>query len=428
MNKLNPLLVTLMAFVLAFQTSLAQDEVQLRLAWWGSQNRHDRTIAAIELYEELNPGIDIVAEFDGWWQYWEMLEGHRADSDLPDILQNTYARIADYIDTDSLLPLDDYIEDGALDIQFIDQNSLSGATSANHLYGIPLGVNAEVVALDTDAFAAAEMELPPLDWTWADFEEIASQLAERLGIYGIGELGSEEIWKTLYLGCCDQWAYAADGKSIGYEDDQPLIDFYSMLLRLQDNGGMQPYADWIARGNQGIVEAKLIVTGEAAMDYLGSNQLLAMWGASGADRNFVLYPFPRVEDGVTQSFIKPSMYFSIASDTEYPDEAAAFLDWFVNSIEANEILAAERGVPLSAHVRDALLPTLGPAQAETFTVLGTIETTGRSFLPFDPPADREIVIEVYIPDFAKPVMFGEISPEEGAARLREGVNRMLAAQ
>jgi multiple sugar transport system substrate-binding protein len=33
-----------------------EETVELRIAWWGSQNRHDRTIAAIELYEKENPG------------------------------------------------------------------------------------------------------------------------------------------------------------------------------------------------------------------------------------------------------------------------------------------------------------------------------------------------------------------------------------
>jgi ABC-type glycerol-3-phosphate transport system substrate-binding protein len=30
--------------------------VELRFAWWGSQDRHDRTIKAIQLFEQKNPG------------------------------------------------------------------------------------------------------------------------------------------------------------------------------------------------------------------------------------------------------------------------------------------------------------------------------------------------------------------------------------
>ena len=53
------------------------------------------------------------------------------------------------------------------------------------------------------------------------------------------------------MGCCDQWVYAGDGMSLSYEDDQPLIEWYNLLLRLQEGGGMQSYEDFVARGDMG---------------------------------------------------------------------------------------------------------------------------------------------------------------------------------
>ena len=38
--------------------STGDEEVDLRMAWWGSQDRHDRTIKAIELYESLHPNAN----------------------------------------------------------------------------------------------------------------------------------------------------------------------------------------------------------------------------------------------------------------------------------------------------------------------------------------------------------------------------------
>lgn len=42
--------------------STGDEEVDLRMAWWGSQDRHDRTIKAIELYESLHPNVKIEFE------------------------------------------------------------------------------------------------------------------------------------------------------------------------------------------------------------------------------------------------------------------------------------------------------------------------------------------------------------------------------
>ncbi|MCY3574438.1 MAG: extracellular solute-binding protein [Chloroflexi bacterium] len=426
-NRKSLFILLAIALLLPTLLAAAQDQTVVRISWWGSQNRHDRTIAAIELYEELNPDIDIVYEFQGWGDHWTKLSTQAAGGELPDIMQHDYARIEEWVANGLLMPLDGYIESGVIDTSHIADSSLAGGMVDGQMYGINLGNNSEVFTLDTDAFAAAGIELPPLDWTWTQFEDIANQIQSELGIHGIGVLTSDQLWKSYYMGCCDQWAYAADGMSLGYEDDQPLIDYYSMLLRLQESGGMQSYEDSVARGDQG-VEAQLIVSQEAAMAYHWSNQIVAVWNASGAERNFVMYPIPRPEGGQSQNYIKPSMFFSITSQADHPDEAAAFIDWFVNSIEANEILAAERGVPVSSVVRDSMMPTLGPAQAEMFNYLGIIEMDNSPIRPADPAAHADVIGSIFSPEFVEPVMYGMISPEEAAPYLREEANRILAAQ
>ena len=44
--------------------------VELRVAWWGSQDRHNRTIKAIELFQKKYPNIKVTYEFAGWGDYW----------------------------------------------------------------------------------------------------------------------------------------------------------------------------------------------------------------------------------------------------------------------------------------------------------------------------------------------------------------------
>lgn len=422
------LVLTLVAlFVLSSVAVMAQDQTEVRISWWGSQNRHDRTIAAIELYEELNPDIDIVYEFQGWTDHWTKLSTQAAGGELPDIMQHDYARIEEWVNNGLLMPLDGYIEDGTIDTEFISDSSLAGGMVDGEMYGINLGNNSENFTLDADAFEAAGLELPPVDWTWADFEEIALALHEELGIYAIeANITTEQLWKSLYMSCCDEWSYSPDGTALGYseDEDQYLVDFYSMLLRLQEAGALQPYEENVARGDQG-VESQLIVTGEAAMAYFWSNQIVAVSTAAGEDRNFVMHTVPRVEGGQSSNYIKPSMFFSVTSQATAPDEAAAFIDWFVNSVEANEILEAERGVPVSSVVRDALAPNLGPAQAEMFRYLGVIEENNSPIRPADPAGHADIQNNVWGPEFVEPVMYGMMSPEEGVQILREEATRIL---
>src|SRR5690606_3132001 len=127
-----------------------------------------------------------------------------------------------------------------------------------------------------------------------------------------------------------------------------------------------------------------LVTGEAAMGYFHSNQIVTVWNAAGADRNIVLYQLPRWAGGQPANYIKPSQFWSITSTSAHPEEAAKFIDFFSNSIEANEILLAERGVPISSAVREALIPLLGRAQVEMFEYLERVEADNSPIRPPDP--------------------------------------------
>ena len=51
------LTLVICVLLIATMSSLvgAQEEITLRISWWGSQERHDRTMAVIELFEERYP-------------------------------------------------------------------------------------------------------------------------------------------------------------------------------------------------------------------------------------------------------------------------------------------------------------------------------------------------------------------------------------
>ena len=65
--------------------------------------------------------------------------------------------------------------------------------------------------------------------------------------------------------------------------------------------------------------------------------------------------YPTTSDATTQPmFLKPSQFFSIAETSQNKEEAAKFLDWFTNSVECNNILLAERGIPVNSDVAEAI--------------------------------------------------------------------------
>ncbi len=150
--------------------ALAQDTTELQVVWWGSQNRHDRTIQVIEMYEAENPGIDIIYEFAAFGDYWTKLNTQAAGGQLACVMQHDYAYLAEWANRDLLMPLDPFFEAGTIDVSNVDPVYLEGGLVNEQHYGLSLGTNSQSIILDVDAFERAGLELPAPDWTWEDYE------------------------------------------------------------------------------------------------------------------------------------------------------------------------------------------------------------------------------------------------------------------
>src|SRR5688572_2844559 len=185
-TKFALLLVVVFSMLLLSAVSvMAQDTIELGVTWWGSQNRHDRTIAAIEMFEAENPNIDIVYEFSGWGDYWTRVNTQAAGGNIACVMQQDYAFVTEWASRGLLLPLDELYDSGAIDISNIDEAVIASGQVDGVSYALSLGTNSQTYILDADAFEAAGIELPAWDWTWDDFEEISNQFQTELGVWGM---------------------------------------------------------------------------------------------------------------------------------------------------------------------------------------------------------------------------------------------------
>lgn len=403
------------------------ERIPLRVAWWGSQNRHERTIAVIELFEQKHPQIDVLYEFDNGNDYWKGLEQQIKTDELPDVIQQDYARLTEWVANEQLLVLDRFVDSGLLNFEHVSVEELATGRIDDQLYAVCLGTNSQTFVLDVDAFDEAGIPLPEQDWTWGEFEQIAMQLHQATGKWSMGPgLASEQLWKSLYMGH-GQWAYNAEGTGLGYDDDAIFATHLEMVRRLQDTGAIPTLEDEDEKFNEMGVEAEPIVTRDAAMAYIWSNQIVATQTAAGEDRNFHLIHLPRPENGRSSNYVKPAMFFSITAMAEHPDEAALFIDFFTNDVEANKILLAERGVPISSEVRSVLDSFLGKAQSSMFDYMDRVLNDNSPTQPPDPSVHGIIRDSIYTPQVIEPFLHGEISAAEAAQILRVEAEQVFVA-
>lgn len=388
--------------------------------WWGSQTRHERTIEVLELWSE-QVDTEIAYGFAGWDAYWVKMNTMAAGHHLPDVMQHDYSLLREWQGHDLLEPLDQYVESGVLDCSRIADAALAGGRIEGKLYGISLGTNSQAIIVDVDLFEAAGIPLPSDYWTWTEFETIAMRLHEELGIWACGpRILTEQIWRSKYLSAGKQ-VFAEDGNGLGYEDDSLLIEHLEMCLRLQEAGAI-PHIS-VAASDYGYgedLEEHPLVEGKAAMASYWSNQLNALWTAAGGieERNLRLVMLPRVDRDVSANYIKPSQFFVVTRDSEQPQLAADFINFFANDVEANKILRGERGVPVADHVRRALKDVVPKPSRIVFDFIDRVANDGIPTPPPEPEGFSELVDNVYEPIVRDGVMFGEYTPQEAARILR----------
>jgi multiple sugar transport system substrate-binding protein len=409
--------------------TVAQDPIELQLTWWGSQNRHDRTIKVIEAYEAANPNVDIVYEFANFNDYWTKMNTQAASGQLACVMQQDYAYLAEWASRGLLLPLEPFFEAGTIDVSNVPESIIQSGQYDGQSYGLSLGTNSQSIILDVDAFEQAGLDLPSADWTWTEFEETSAALHEKLGIWaitsGTAGLSDVQMWKSLILGN-GATPFNAEGTALGYTDDAPVIEYFNMILRLQQ-AGIISTPEEAAEFNDAGPEGSQIVVQKSAMQYQWSNQVVAIFAAAGEDRHFKLWHLPRPEGGQSENYLKPSMFFSVTANCPQPEEAAKFINYFTNDLTANEALFAERGVPISLPVRDHLTPMLDAVGAETFDFIARVEADSSPIFPADPPGFGDLLNNVYAPLFVEPVLYEQIPVEDGVATFRTEAEAILAA-
>lgn len=413
------LLASLLVGVLAVG-SAAEEEIVLRVSWWGSQGRHDRTLEVIELFESKYPHITIEPEFAGWENYWERIAAQAAGRNLPDVFQQDMQYLDLYGSRGMLLDLGPYVESGAIDTTHISDSELAGGMLNGKLLAINLGSNAMVGIYDPELFAQAGIEPPGPEWTWDDYLELGRTVVDKLGIH----------WATQFPGnffhafhhVLRQHGYpfyAPDGSGLGWDDDKLLEDFLALELQLYKEG---VFASPALRDEISSVEEDLLVTRQAATAWAWSNQIVAM--SLAADRPLGLITLPKAKDQVKEGlYIKPSMFFSVAESSPHKDAAVLFIDFFTNDVEANKILMAERGVPISSAVREALQPYLTEVQVQMFEYLDLASQHSSAIDPPEPAGHPEV--NRTLDDLQSMVLHEEITPAEAAKRFRQEATRIL---
>ena len=353
----------------------------LTMAWWGNQVRNERTQQALDAYKE-ESGITVSGQFYQWGDYWSKMATSAAGKKMPDVIQMDMSYIQQYVDKGQLLDLTPYIEDGTLDTSNISEDIVNMGKVGDGIYGIAAGTSASCMFYN----------------------------------------------KTLL-----------DELGITINDNMTLDEFIDISKQVYEETGYRSnlyhyglYIDMYARAND--IQASDKLGGDSADDYLPYFETLETgikegWQISpsqAADTDSALTTIPTT-DPQKSNYVKPAMYFSVSADTANPEEAVKLLNYLTNSETAYDILLAERGVPASTAISEAIMDKLSPAEQENANFVNNVIAPNSS--PMPPfPVEGSTEAQDLLRKLEEKVKYGEYTAQQAADEYFTEANKMLQGE
>ena len=395
------------------------EKTTLNILWWGSQTRNDQTTKLIEKFEELNPDIDVVADFSDWDGYWTKLPAQVAGGQTPDVFQMDYAYLAQYVENGVLAELDSYVADGSLDLSGVSQSVKDSGTVNGKFYAVSTGTNAPVMLYRNDILEELGLELP-MNPTLTQYMDVAKAVYEATGMRDTFITGCTAANLNFYLRNYGMNFYNDEDNGLGFDDPQYLVDMWELALQAQNEGwGMKS-------GEETAVTAFDSMVNDAWSRQQNSNELQAYRDATGKDIRMVMVP--TVEGATTpNSYLKPAMYWCVGADSPVKEAAVRFIDFFTNSTDCYDIVGIERAVPIDEEMRAYVAPNLDEVSQEVVDFIDYVSQPGMTspIMNPDPPVSTEV--EELLDQYSERVRYGETTDLEGAAtEFMAEANKILA--
>ncbi len=405
----------------------SSDDIKLSVFWWGSQLRNEKTQQILDMYAAEHPGITFDGQFSA--DYWTRLATLSAGHTMPDVVQMDYTYISQYAEKGLLTDLTPYIEDGTIDVSNVSEDILETGRVGDGIYAICNGINAPALLYNKTLLDEAGIQIHDY-MTLEEFKDVCREVYEKTGYKTSLSYGSNTNGDFLpYLLRAQGKLLYGDGKfAVDSADD--FVQFFSVFEDGIKEGWHVDPSLYVER-TRGQAEQDCLVYGSSpeTMSWCGfyhSNQLVAMQNSAPEGTDIAMTTFPSDNPEIS-NYLKPSQFFSISTDSKYPDEAAALIDYITNSEECNNVLLGERGVPISSVISEAISVNQSPDEQEVVHYINDVVTPKSTKINPPAPGNASEVFSL-IDSLTEKVLYGELTAEEAAALLFEQGNEYLAKE
>ena len=409
-KKISVLLVVAMLAAMLASAALADN--QLTIAWWGNQTRNERTQAALDLYSEQNAGVTFDPQMNAWSDYWAALATASAGGSLPDVIQMDYQYLSQYVDNNLLVDLTPYMENGTLDMSKVNEGIVGSGSKNGGVYAVCLGVNAPALLYNKTLLDANGITVKD-NMTMDEFFAVSKEVYEKTGYKTNIGYGTDNVFNYVLRGLGH--SLFTDGKlSATPEDAEYFFGLYEKGIK----EGWHVSSAIFAEVTVGSVEQDPMIYGSDPANmswcaFFWSNQLTAMQNAAPEGVEIGITTWPSA-DPAASNYLKPSQFFSVSAQGSQQEEAVKVVNFFLNSVECNNILLAERGIPAASDVAEAVAPKLDANNQKVISFINDVVSPNSSAVPAaDPTASAEVY--ALVDEIIESLCYGTISASDAAA-------------
>ncbi|WP_172123290.1 MULTISPECIES: extracellular solute-binding protein [unclassified Devosia] len=402
----------------------------IRFSWWGGQVRNDKTDRIIQLFEQKNPGVSITRENADFAPYWERLTIQSTGNNQPCAITMQSRWLATYARPDILLPLDEMVADGTLNVEGIPEAVMNAARGADgNLYMIPHGVFYFALMYNEQMLEnAVAAGVEPLEWpyTWTQYADHLRAVQPTLpeGAVATHNMGREPDAFVPWVQSHGEKVF--DGSKVAFSRDLAMEWFeYWETLR---NEGVTESPEGMISENSALVEESNLANGRGYAtnrppNQLGSVQTVTNTVNPGATIN--TRPYPVGEDGtVGMDLGSNGIAIGASCAAENIPATAAWINFWTQDPEAAGIYESDNGVVAIPELAAAQAqdPDTQPTQVRHIELYNQVVDTAKPV--FWPAGGYQAMTDVLNRTYDA-VAFGQLSVEEGADQLIAELQQQL---
>ncbi len=347
------LVTTVTALTLATMSAGAFADVELRMSWWGGNERHRATNEALERFQTANPGIKVKAEYTGWDGALTRITTQIAGNTEPDVMQTNL----------NWMPI--FSKDGngfydmkkvaaELDLNNFSDSALGTVTFGDKLNGVPVSMTSRVFYYNKAMWEKAGLAYPT---NWDELMAAGKIFKEKLGDkYFPLVIEARDVFamnRSYMIQTTGKDIISPEGK-LNFTEAE-MTKFFELYAQQVDSHMFPSTKEFASYGKSNLYEMRPWIEGEFGGVYMWDTAIVKYADNLKPPMALELAPYPMAPGATDAGLLsRPSMMFSMGRNTKHPEEAAKLISFLLNDDAGVKALGLTRGIPLSAQGMETL--------------------------------------------------------------------------